>query len=92
MNWVQKALSILQIALGIVPAVIDMVAKIEVPGNGAAKLKVVQDFIVAAFQMLPDDIRAIIGGEKLLAFATTVITLVVNFMNLTGKFSRGSQA
>ena len=92
MNWVQKALSILQIALGIVPAVIDMVSKIEVPGNGAAKLKVVQDFIVAAFQMLPDDVKSIIGGEKLLAFATTVIGLVVSFMNLTGAFKKSPAA
>ena len=88
MNFIQRALSILQIALGIVPAVIDMVRAIEVPGNGQAKLKVIQDFIAAAFDMLPEDVKVLIGGEKLKSFATTVIGLVVSFLNLVGGFKK----
>lgn len=89
MNWISKAIAILKIALSMIPAVIDLVKAIEVPGNGQAKLKAAQEFILAAFELLPDDIMEIITKEKILSFATAIISAIVNFLNLVGVFKHG---
>ena len=92
MNWITQGVAILKIALGIVPQVIEIIKAIELPGFGAEKAKAVCDAVVAAFDLLPDEIKKIIGSEKVHAFASAIITIIVTYLNLTGFFKRSTPA
>lgn len=84
----KNALLVLQLALGLVPSVLAVIQAVEVPGSGAAKLETVSGIILAAFELLPEDIRRQIGADKILPFAKQVISLLVTLLNVTGQFKK----
>lgn len=84
----KKALLYFQLALGIVPQIIELVKAVELPGNGAAKLATVIDIIKAAFEIIPDEVKAIVGLPKIEAFVARIVPILVSLMNLAGVFKK----
>ena len=88
MNWVTEAITILKIALSLVPQALDIVKAVETPGNGAAKAQTVGALIAAAFDLLPPDVGKLIGADKLKTFTQSIIGTLVGFLNLVGAFKK----
>lgn len=88
MNWLKQSIAIIQIALALVPNVMVLVKEIETPGNGPAKAKAVTEFILAGFDLLPDEARKAIGADKIEAFARRVIDTIVVYLNAVGIFKK----
>jgi hypothetical protein len=80
----KTVLLVLQTALGIIPNVIDIIKAVEIPGNGAAKLATVTSIVIAAFEELAPEIKAMIGADKLASFAGKIVNIIVGFLNAVG--------
>jgi hypothetical protein len=80
----------MQLALGIVPQIVEVVKAIEVPGRGTEKLGVITALLQAAFDVLPDGLKAQIEANKIASFAVTVTRIVVDYLNATGVFARSA--
>ena len=81
-------IKIIQLALAIIPGIIELVKAIELPGNGADKAAVVLALAKAALELVPDDLAKLIGLDKVEGFIGRVIDIVVGFMNTIGAFKK----
>lgn len=91
MNYLKTSFIVVQLALSLIPDIIALVKAIETTGNGPLKLKAVIDFIKAAFDLTPDDVQKAIGMDRVEAFATKVIGIIVAYLNAIGLFKTGPQ-
>jgi len=78
----------LRVALSVIPEVINIIKAVELPGSGADKAAAVLQIVTAAFQTLPADVASAIGLDKVQAFASKVIDIVVGFLNKVGVFKK----
>ena len=76
----------IRLLLGIIPALIELIKAIELPGNGADKAAAIIAIIKAAFEVIPDELKNIIGLDHVEAFVRKVIDIVVGFLNKVGVF------
>lgn len=83
-------LKILQLALSLVPLVINLVKAIEMPGSGPDKAAAIVNIVRAALEIVPEELKGLIGLEKIEAFVQKVINIVVAFLNKTGVFEHSS--
>jgi hypothetical protein len=88
MGFLKDTLVVIQIALGLLPTIMNIVKQIEVPGFGAEKLGLITKTVAEAFNLLPADVRKQIGGDKLEVFVKKVVEYIVTFFNVTGVFSK----
>jgi hypothetical protein len=88
MDSIKKALAIVQIAMGIIPQIIELVKAVEVGGHGPEKADAVGKLIKAALELMPETLRTSLGIDRIEAFATRVITIVVSFLNAVGVFQK----
>ena len=77
-------LKIIQLALGIVPMIIDMVKAIELPGNGLAKKDAVLQIVVAAITTFSPELG--VKVDTIGKFVSQVIDIVVTLLNAAGVF------
>ena len=80
----------IRLLLGIIPALIELVKAIELPGNGADKAAAIIAIIKAAFEVIPDELKGVIGLDHVEAFVRKVIDIVVGFLNKVGVFKTSS--
>lgn len=78
---IQQSIGWIQMALSIVPQIIALVKAVELPGNGPAKLAAVIEIVKAAYAMIPPELAQAIGIEKVEAFVTKVVSVVVALLN-----------
>lgn len=78
----------IQLVLGIVPQIIELVKSVELPGKGSDKAATVITIVRHAIDLLPDELKAQIGVDKVESFVGKVIDTVVNFLNKAGVFSK----
>jgi len=76
------------LALNLIPAIKELITAIEVPGYGPDKLKAVVELTKAAFEIIPDDLKASIGLDKVETFVTKVVTILVQYLNAVGVFKK----
>lgn len=76
----------LQLALGLVPSIIDTVKAIETPGNGADKAATVINIVKTGISELAPDLQSKIGVDKLTSFVSKTIDIIVGFLNKVGVF------
>jgi len=76
----------IRLLLGIIPALIELIKAIELPGNGADKAAAIIAIIKAAFEVIPGELKEIIGLDHVEAFVRKVIDIVVGFLNKVGVF------
>ena len=76
------------LALGIVPAIIELVKAVEIPGRGADKAAVVIDLVKAAFELVPEELKNLVGLDKVELFVRRTIDVVVAFLNRVGIFQK----
>jgi len=88
MKILETPMLILSIALGIIPQIIQIIKTVEMPGNGAEKAATVLGIVKAAFELLPDEVRKLIGGDKVANFVNSVIDLTVKLLNVSGVFKK----
>lgn len=74
--------------LGLVPVIIDLVKAVEMPGNGQAKLEAVVGLVLAAFDVLPEEVRKLIPVETVKLFVAKATSVVVSLLNLVGVFKK----
>jgi hypothetical protein len=86
---IKKVLVYLQLAIGIVPQIIELVKAVELPGNGAAKFAAVIEIVKAAWELIPDEVAAVIGLQKVEAFVAKVVPIIVTLLNAAGIFKKG---
>lgn len=85
-DQIKKALAYIQLAIGIIPMIIELVKAVEIPGNGPAKLAAVVELVKAAYSLIPEDVAKALGIDKLETFVTKVVNIIVSFLNSTGVF------
>ena len=90
MNFIKDALAVLQLAMGLIPHIAELVKAFEMPGFGPEKLALVVNTVKEAFNLLPDELRTKIAGDRIEAFVTKVVGFLVIFFNLTGIFKKGA--
>lgn len=83
-----KYLNVVTLLLSLVPQIIAMVKAIELPGNGADKAAAVISIVKETLTVLPEDLRKLIGADKVEGWLSTIISIVVNFLNKTGYFPK----
>lgn len=88
MDAIKKMLVYLQLAIGLVPQIIELVKAVELPGNGAAKFEAVIAIIKAAYQIIPEELAHAVGLEKVEAFVARVVPIIVTLLNATGVFKK----
>lgn len=89
LDAIKKALAYLQLAREIALMVIDFVKAVEIPGNGAEKLAVVIELVKAAWEeVVPAEIKKVLGLEQIEKFVKVVVEIVVKFLNLTKVFTK----
>lgn len=76
------------LALALIPAIKELISAIEVPGHGPEKLKTVVELVKAAYEIIPDDLKAAIGLDRVEVFVTKVVTVLVAYLNAVGVFRR----
>lgn len=86
MDWIKNTLATLQIAIGLLPVIIDAVKAVEMPGWGPEKLALVVTTVKEGFNVLPQDVLTKIGADKLEGFVSKVVGYVVSFLNKVGAF------
>jgi hypothetical protein len=77
-------LKIIQLALGIVPMVIELVKAIELPGNGLAKKDAVLQIVTAAITTFSPEMG--VKVETIGRFVSQTIDIVVTLLNAAGVF------
>lgn len=90
MSFVQTILVTIQIAISLVPHIIEVVKAVETPGFGPEKLALVVSTIKEAFNLLPSEVLQKIGADRLESFVVKVVGFVVTFLNKVGVFKTGS--
>lgn len=83
----------LQTATTIIPHVIELIKAVEIPeanGQGASKKDAVLGIVQAALVAIPDDVKAAIGGDKVVSLVSTIIDVVVKFLNAVGVFGKST--
>lgn len=80
----QNFLKIIQLALGIVPFIIETVKAIEIPGNGLAKKDAVLQIVTAAITTFSPELG--VKVETIGKFVSQVIDIVVTLLNAAGVF------
>lgn len=88
MNFLKTALMVLQLAISLIPSIVELVKAVEIPGYGPDKFKLVVGAIRDAFDILPDDIKSQIGLNKVEDFAGKLVNRIVEFLNATGVFQK----
>lgn len=89
LDAIKKALAYLQLAREIALMVIDFVKAVEIPGNGAEKLATVIELVKAAWEeVVPAEIKKVLGLEQIEKFVKVVVEIVVKFLNLTKVFTK----
>jgi hypothetical protein len=88
MNAIKTGIMIIQFALGLLPSILETVQLIERPGNGIDKSAAVINLVKAAFELLPDDLKGLIAGDKIAAFTAKAIDVLVGFLNKVGIFPK----
>lgn len=83
-------LKIIQLALGIVPFVIEMVKAIEIPGNGIAKKDAVLEIVTAAITTFSPELG--VKVDTIGRFISQVIDIVVTLLNAAGVFKPKTEA
>ena len=81
-----------QLALALIPQIIELIKSIELPGNGAAKAKVIIELVKAALELVPDDLVKLLGAEKVVAFVQRVIDIIIAFLNSVGLFRKSASS
>jgi hypothetical protein len=81
-----NVLKIIQLALALVPQIIETVKAIEIPGNGLAKKDAVLSIVISAIKMFAPDLGVKI--EQVSGFVSSVIDIVVGLLNASGVFSK----
>ena len=74
--------------LGLVPVIIDVIKAVELPGNGSAKLEAVVALVLAAFEVLPEEVIKLIPVATVKLFITKATAVIVSLFNLVGLFSK----
>lgn len=88
MDAIRKVLMYLQLALGLVPQIIELVKAVELPGNGPQKLATVIEIVKAAWELIPEEIAQVIGLAKVEAFVAKVVPIIVMLFNAAGIFKK----
>jgi len=83
-------LKVIQLALGLVPMIIDMVKAIELPGSGLAKKDAILKIVSTAITMFSPELG--VKVETIGAFVSQVIDVVVTLLNATGVFKKSTPA
>ena len=81
-----NVLKIIQLALGLVPQIIETVKAIEIPGNGLAKKDAVLSIVTAAIKVFAPDLG--VKVEQVTSFVSSVIDIVVGLLNASGVFAK----
>ena len=76
----------IRLLLGIIPMLIELIKVIELPGNGAEKASVIINLVKAAFELIPDELKSLVGLDRVEGFIRRVIDIVVSFLNAVGEF------
>ena len=79
-------LRIIQLALGLVPAIIETVKAIELPGSGLQKKDAVIEIVTAAIKTFAPEYGVKI--ETISAFVSQTIDIVVTLLNISGVFKK----
>ena len=82
----KQTLQAIQLAMALVPAILDAIRAIEIPGNGADKASAVVQIVLAALDSLAPDLAAAVGLDKVTAFIHKAIDILVAFLNKVGIF------
>jgi len=77
-------LKIIQVALGIVPMIIELIKAIEIPGNGLAKKDAVLAIVAAAISTFAPELG--VKVDTIGRFVSQVIDIVVGLLNMAGVF------
>lgn len=79
--------------VALIRAIIELVQAFEVPGNGEAKRNAVLEVVGVVWDNIQDYLGEKIAWskDKVLAFASQVIDIVVKFYNLIGFFQHGGE-
>lgn len=85
---IKQALALAQLLAGLVPIIRQMVEAIEVPRNGVLKAEAVVAIVRALWDALPDDVRQLLGLDRVAAFTSLVITPIVAVLNAAGILSK----
>jgi hypothetical protein len=88
MSFLKDTLVVLQLALQLLPTIMNIVRAIEVPGFGAEKLALITKTVTEAFNLLPPDVKKQIGGDKIDSFVKNLVSYIVTFFNAVGIFSK----
>lgn len=88
MDAIKKVLGYLQLAIGLVPQIIELVKAVELPGNGAQKLATVIEIVKAAWQLIPDELGHAVGLDKVEAFVAKIVPVIVQLLNAAGVFRK----
>ena len=81
-----SALKIIQIALALVPYIIETVKAVEVSGNGPAKKDAVIAIVSAGIDSFAPELG--VSSDKVQGFISKVIDLVVGLLNKVGVFKK----
>lgn len=81
----------IQTATTIIPGVMQLVQVFETPdsaGKGADKKDAVVSIIKSTLDVIPDDAKAAIGGDKTIQLVSNIVDIVVKFLNAIGVFKK----
>jgi hypothetical protein len=88
MDALKKALLYVQLAIGLIPSIVDLVKQFELPGNGPAKAQAVLEIVKATWLIVPEEVQKQLGLDKLEAFVTKVVPVIVTYLNAFGIFKK----
>lgn len=83
---IQQAIVYLKLGLAIVPEIIDLIKKIELPGNGPDKLALLLQIVGEAWELVPEELRKVLGLATVQRFVEKVTGYIVIFLNKFGVF------
>lgn len=91
MGFFDKIVTGIKTATVITPLVIDLVKVFELPEaskQGVNKKDAVIGIIKAALDVIPEEAKQAIGGDNTIKLVSSVIDVVVRFLNLIGVFRK----
>jgi hypothetical protein len=80
----------LRTLLQLVPTILELIKAVEVPGFGVEKLETVIGLVLAAFDVLPDEVRKLIPVDTVKLFITKAVAVIIAFYNAVGIFKRST--
>lgn len=91
MAFFDKLVTGIKTAVTITPLVMELVKVFELPeanGQGGNKKDAVIGIIKSALDVIPQEVKDAIGGDNTIKLVSSVIDVVVKFLNLIGVFKK----